>query len=94
MRLNSKFFYDDALLCCTPVELRQNLLSRVKLTNSEIPFTVVNVIDRTARSVTGSYSNEIEANEVRALVCFLKAKGFGAEDLMIICLYRDQKYLC
>lgn len=70
MRLNSKFFYDDALRCGTPVELRQNLLSRVKLTNPEIPLAVVNVRGHAVRSVTGSYRNDIEANAVRPSVPF------------------------
>uniref|UniRef100_A0A183GKM0 AAA_12 domain-containing protein n=1 Tax=Heligmosomoides polygyrus TaxID=6339 RepID=A0A183GKM0_HELPZ len=83
MRLNSKFFYDDALRCGTPVELRRNLLSRMKLTNPEIPLAVVNVRGHAVRSVAGSYSNDIEANAVRVLLCLLKAKGVRAEDIMV-----------
>ncbi|VDP10081.1 unnamed protein product [Heligmosomoides polygyrus] len=94
MMINSEFLYDNKLQCGTLTASRQNLLSRLKMPNPEVPFVFLNVIGHSVKSVTGSHSNEIEAKAVRVLVCLLKAKGIPAEDILEICLYRDQKYLC
>ncbi|VDO35765.1 unnamed protein product [Heligmosomoides polygyrus] len=94
MMINSEFFYDNKLQCGTPTASRQNVLSRLKMPNPEVPFVFLNVIGHSVKSVTGSHSNEVEAKATRVLVFLLNGKGIPAEDILVICLYRDQKYLC
>ncbi|WKY12541.1 hypothetical protein Q1695_003823 [Nippostrongylus brasiliensis] len=94
MELNSHFFYNNELVCGTSSESRQNLLQHVKMPNPNIPLAFVNVMGHSVKSITGSHSNETEANAAHVLVRFLLLHGIRAEDITLICLYRDQKYLC
>ncbi|KAK6009354.1 hypothetical protein OSTOST_25738, partial [Ostertagia ostertagi] len=63
---------------------------------SSSTFTValINTPSYSVQSDTGSHSNIAEKHvQLMLLVCFLLAKGFAPAQIMVICLYRDQK-LC
>ncbi|VDO44967.1 unnamed protein product, partial [Heligmosomoides polygyrus] len=49
MMINSEFFYDNKLQCGTPTSSRQNLLSRLKMPNPEVPFVFLNVIGHSVK---------------------------------------------
>ncbi|KAK6011257.1 hypothetical protein OSTOST_23669 [Ostertagia ostertagi] len=94
MYLNSELFYDGSLSCGSVTSLRQALLSRVTMPNSRIPVALINIPSYSVQSVTGSHSNIVEATAAHVLVRYLLAKGFAPAQIMVICLYRDQKLLC
>ncbi|KAL6739397.1 hypothetical protein Aduo_012861 [Ancylostoma duodenale] len=62
--------------------------------NPAIPIAFVDVPSQSVKSVTGSHSNVVEANTVNVLVRLLITRFFIPEDTLVICLYRDQKFLC
>ncbi|RCN30978.1 hypothetical protein ANCCAN_23253 [Ancylostoma caninum] len=62
--------------------------------NPTIPIAFVDVPSQSVKSVTGSHSNVVEANTVNVLVRLLITRGFAPQDILVICLYRDQKFLC
>ncbi|KAK6015679.1 hypothetical protein OSTOST_18869, partial [Ostertagia ostertagi] len=80
MYLNSRLFYDGSLTCGAATSLRQ------AGTHQYPSYSV--------QSVTGSHSNIVEATAAHVLLRFLLAKGFAPAQIMVICLYRDQKLLC
>ncbi|XGW11074.1 hypothetical protein V3C99_012517, partial [Haemonchus contortus] len=94
MELNSYIFYNNELVCGTPVDERQALLRSLRMPNKEIPIAFVDVLGKAVKSITGSQSNEIEARAAAVLVRLLLAAGIPPGDIMVICLYRDQLYLC
>ncbi|RCN47029.1 hypothetical protein ANCCAN_06960 [Ancylostoma caninum] len=94
MQLNSSIFYDGSLTCGTPPHLRQALLTKVKMPNPKIPVALVDVPSLSVKSVTGSHSNTVEANAANMLTRLLIAKGMNPADILVICLYRDQKFMC
>ncbi|EYC05457.1 hypothetical protein Y032_0082g1595 [Ancylostoma ceylanicum] len=64
-------------------------LTKVKMPNPKIPVALVDVPSLSVQSVTGSHSNA-----VNVLTRLLIAKGMNPADILVICLYRDQKFRC
>ncbi|VDO30295.1 unnamed protein product [Haemonchus placei] len=62
--------------------------------NKQIPIAFVDVLGKAVKSITGSQSYEIEARAAAVIVRLLLAVGIPPCDITIICLYRDQLYLC
>ncbi|KHJ97949.1 hypothetical protein OESDEN_02067 [Oesophagostomum dentatum] len=94
MQLNSELFYENTLTCGTSTDSRPLLLSRVTMPNPTVPIAFVDVQSQSVQSVTGSHSNRVEANAAHVLVRLLLAKGISPSAILVICLYRDQKFLC
>ncbi|VDO93652.1 unnamed protein product [Heligmosomoides polygyrus] len=85
MSLNSEIFYDNALTCGTPIADRLAVLERIGMPNETIPVAFIDV---------PSNSSTSEAEVVRILVSHLLRNGFESKDISVICLYKDQKFLC
>lgn len=94
MSLNSEIFYDNALTCGTPIADRLAVLERIGMPNETIPVAFIDVPSTSTTSATRSHKNEQEAEVVRILVNHLLRNGFESKDISVICLYKDQKFLC
>ncbi|VDO31178.1 unnamed protein product [Haemonchus placei] len=62
--------------------------------NSELFYSGTLIRGVPVSLLTGSHSNTVEATAAHVLVRLLTVKGIPPTDVMVICLYRDQKLLC
>ncbi|KAK6020255.1 hypothetical protein OSTOST_14094 [Ostertagia ostertagi] len=60
---------------------------------TDLPIAFINIIGESVQSVTGCQSNPVEARAVAVIVRLLLASSISADNIMVICLYRDQLYL-
>nr|CDJ91015.1 Dsec\GM13241-PA [Haemonchus contortus] len=88
--LPNLIFYDHTLVSGTRAEDRQMLLSAVRCPNPKLPFLFIEVPGKSAKALSGSHSNQAEAEICRQLVLGLCRKNVQPSSIAVIVFYKEQ----